>query len=109
LGRAGFLGFSNLSDQDLQAGVLNLAGYPDDKLPLGSLWIDSGPVTPLNREFLHYRIDTGDSQSGSPIWRKVDDQRRVVGIHTGGSPQVNRGVRINSEVFARLLAWRQEE
>ncbi len=103
----GYFGFANLSDNTLANGQLNVAGYPDDLLPPGSLWHDSGPLHHPSAAFLTYQMDTGKSQSGSPIWRKVGAKRRVVGIHTGGSSAANRGVRIHQAVFDRILAWRQ--
>ncbi|MBB3082465.1 trypsin-like serine peptidase [Geodermatophilus sabuli] len=100
----GFFGFAALSDASYQNLFVNTSGYPGDK-PFGTQWFNAGTVTQATQRRLSYMIDTFGGQSGSAVWRLLNNQRHVVGIHGyGGCP--NKAVRVTGEVFNNLLAWR---
>jgi V8-like Glu-specific endopeptidase len=104
--RVGWFGFANLSDGELNGLLVNTAGYPGDK-PFGTQWFMADKVTSVTSRRIFYMIDTFGGQSGSAVWRLKDGQRHAVGIHAyGGCP--NGATRINSDVFAQMLAWRNQ-
>jgi V8-like Glu-specific endopeptidase len=105
LGNAvGWFGFANLSDASLQNLFVNTAGYPGDK-PSGTQWYGAGNVSQVTARRLFYMIDTFGGQSGSAVWRLQNGLRHAVGIHGyGGCP--NKAVRINSDVYNNMLAWK---
>jgi glutamyl endopeptidase len=105
LGNAvGWFGFASLSDASLQNLFVNTSGYPGDK-PFGTQWFNAGTVTTVTARRLNYMIDTFGGQSGSAVWRLQGGVRHAVGIHGyGGCP--NKAVRITSDVFNNMTAWK---
>jgi glutamyl endopeptidase len=100
----GFFGFASLTDASLNNLLVNNSGYPGDK-PFGTQWFNAGRVTSITARKIYYMIDTFGGQSGSPVWRFLDNQRHAVGIHAyGGCP--NSATRIVTAVFNNMLAWR---
>ncbi len=102
--RVGWFGFANLSDSSLKNLLVNTSGYPGDK-PLGTQWFNAGTITNVNDRKIYYMIDTMGGQSGSPVWRLLNNERHAVGIHAyGGCP--NSATRIIKAVFDNMLAWK---
>jgi glutamyl endopeptidase len=102
--RVGWFGFAALSNNSLNNLLVNNSGYPADK-PFGTQWFNAGTITNVQPRKLYYMIDTYGGQSGSPIWRLLNGERHVVGIHAyGGCP--NSATRITAGVFDNMLAWR---
>lgn len=102
--QVGWFGFVALTDNELQSLAANTSGYPGDKPP-GTQWFNAGGITQVEERRIYYMIDTMGGQSGSPVWRKVNDERQAVGIHAyGGCP--NSAARITADVFNNMLAWR---
>jgi glutamyl endopeptidase len=102
--RVGWFGFASLSDSSLNNLLVNTSGYPADK-PYGTQWFNAGRITRVTDRKVYYMIDTIGGQSGSPVWRYLNGERHVIGIHAyGGCP--NSATRINSPVFNNIMAWR---
>ncbi len=100
----GWFGFINLNDGALVNTVGNIAGYPGDK-PGGTLWYAARKVAAVGPRKVHYDIDTAGGQSGSGVYRFLNNERHVFGIHAYGGATTNSGTRINGEVFNNLLSW----
>lgn len=101
---------------------MNVAGYPGDK-PAGTMWFHAEPVllTGVSSTHLRYTMDTCPGHSGSPVWVKLGDGRRIqVGVHTTGAsgagqagrcnppqavPGQNSGVRITADVIRQINTW----
>lgn len=104
----GAFGFANYTDTFLMNKRLNLAGYPGDK-PAGTMWFHAMRAKMLTARTIIYDIDTMGGQSGSPVWVRLADGRRIaVGIHTNGSLNGNSATRISKPVFDNLKRWRKE-
>lgn len=102
--RVGYFGFASLTDASLQNLLVNNSGYPGDK-PFGTQWFNAGRISTITSRKFYYMIDTFGGQSGSPVWRFLNNQRHAVGIHAyGGCP--NSATRIILPVFNNMLAWR---
>ncbi|MDQ3938168.1 MAG: serine protease [Chloroflexota bacterium] len=101
----GWFGFISLNDGDLVNTVGNIAGYPGDK-PGGTLWYAARKIAAVGPRKVHYDIDTAGGQSGSGVYRFLNNDRHVLGIHAYGGATTNSGTRINGEVFNNLLSWR---
>ncbi|EKQ66710.1 V8-like Glu-specific endopeptidase [Leptolyngbyaceae cyanobacterium JSC-12] len=104
----GSFGFASYSNANLLNKKLNTAGYPGDK-PAGTMWFHGRKAKSVQPRTITYDIDTAGGQSGSPVWvRGTDGKRIVVGIHTNGSPAGNSATRITQPVFNNLKRWRTE-
>ncbi len=104
----GAFGFANYTDAFLMSKRLNLAGYPGDK-PAGTMWFHAMRAKAVTARTIGYDIDTVSGQSGSPVWVRLADGRRIaVGIHTNGASNGNSATRINKPVFDNLKRWRTE-
>ena len=101
----GWLGFGVYPDADLTASVGNIAGYPGDK-PSGTLWYASHRIASVNATKVYYDIDSYGGQSGSAVYRIVNNQRFAIAVHAYGGPVSNSGTRINAAVFNNMLAWK---
>lgn len=104
----GYFGFASLSD--LEGMIANLSGYPGDKDGLpglrGTQWFNSRTIKEEDSHRFYYDIDTAGGQSGSPAWRFLNGERRVVGVHTNGASTGNSAARITSGVFDVIKAWK---
>jgi glutamyl endopeptidase len=100
----GFFGFASLTDASLNNLLSNNSGYAGDK-PFGTQWFNAGRVTNVTARKIYYMLDTFGGQSGSPVWRFLNNQRHAIGIHAyGGCP--NSATRIIPAVYNNMLAWR---
>ena len=87
---------------------LNTAGYPGDK-PSGTMWFNGRKAKAISDRVITYDIDTAGGQSGSAVWFKgLDNKRIVVGIHTNGASSGNSATRITKPVFDNIKKWRSE-
>lgn len=68
-----------------QKHVLNIAGYPSDKLR-GQMWWHVERLNRVIQRKLYYSVDTCPGHSGSPVWvsNGKKDISSVVAIHTSG-------------------------
>jgi glutamyl endopeptidase len=99
----GWLGLTYYSS--VNGLTANIAGYPGDKDNASKLYYGYGPILSSTAQRLYYTIDTYEGQSGSGIYRVVNDQRYVFGVHTTGSPSGNGGTRIDSAKYNDILSW----
>jgi V8-like Glu-specific endopeptidase len=81
--------------------------YPGDK-PSGTQWFPARKATLVTPRTIIYNIDTAGGQSGAPVWRFLNGQRHVVGIHTNGSQLGNSATRIVTAVFNNIKAWKAQ-
>jgi glutamyl endopeptidase len=91
-------------------GSYAVRGYPGDK-PTATLWTMSGAITAVSTTRLWYSIDTFGGQSGSPLYKSVNNVCCYgYGIHTYGtsvSPNFgNSATRITQTVFNNITTWR---
>lgn len=109
----GWFGVQAMTDAQLMAAMVNVAGYPADKGGTEQWWAKNSvkAVTPRR---LFYQVDTVGGQSGAPAFvLDADRKPLVVGIHaygTGGTPasvpmEVNSAPRIIPEVAAQIGKW----
>lgn len=85
---------------------INMNGYPEDK-KYETLWHVFCPVTWMTGQQMYYQCDTIGGMSGSAVYRYLEDERIIYGVHTTGGPWfVNSGVRINKSVFERIKGWK---
>ncbi len=103
--RTGWFGFANRNDATLRASRLNLSGYPGDKGG-NQQWYMAQQTKSVSARVITYEIDTIGGQSGSPVWVLANGVRHAVGIHTNGQSSGNSATRIESNVFARLMEWK---
>ncbi len=102
----GWFGYAYEPESYYPNRVFNLAGYPDDRdQGLGLYW-DYNIATFADQYALYYLMDTAGGQSGSPVWRYIQnqDQHQVMAVHAYGAPDENSGTRINASLFAELTA-----
>ena len=104
----GAFGFASYPDQSLLSKKLNTAGYPGDK-PVGTMWFHGRKAKAVTARTITYDIDTAGGQSGSAVWVKLNNGKKiVVGIHTNGALSGNSATRITKPVFENLKRWRAE-
>jgi glutamyl endopeptidase len=103
----GYFGYGNYSTSTLNNLNVNLSGYPGDK-PSGTQWWHARNISRVTARTLVYNIDTAGGQSGSPVWRVVNNKRYAVGIHTNGSSAGNSATRITKPVFDNIQKWKAE-
>ncbi|HEY0678542.1 MAG TPA: serine protease [Chitinophagaceae bacterium] len=104
----GSFGFGYYSNDFLMNKHLNTAGYPGDK-PSGTMWFNGRKAKAISDRVITYDIDTAGGQSGSAVWFKgLDNKRIVVGIHTNGASSGNSATRITKPVFDNIKKWRSE-
>lgn len=105
--RTGWFGLAVRDDAFLRAASLNLSGYPGDKGG-NQQWFMAQRAKSVSSRVITYNIDTMGGQSGSPVWVLQNGQRYGVGVHTNGASTGNSATRINTDVFNRMLAWKNE-
>ena len=101
----GWFGYQVLSDGDLTASTVNIAGYPGDK-PTGTMWFQSNKVASVGPRKVYYDIDTAGGQSGAPVWRLVNGNRYGVAVHAYGGATTNSGTRVTSPVADNIATWK---
>lgn len=103
----GWFGLAVRDDAFLRAASLNLSGYPGDKGG-NQQWFMAQRAKGVSARTITYDIDTMGGQSGSPVWVLQNGQRYGVGVHTNGSGSGNSATRINTDVYNRMIAWKNE-
>ena len=102
----GWFGLGAYTDDDLKSTTGNIAGFPADK-PEGTLWYHSNSIPYVDAHNVYYDIDTMGGQSGSPVYRGVDQERFAFAIHAYGGATTNSGTRITTEVYNNLVSWKE--
>ena len=109
--RTGYFGFGVKTDAYLSSSVLNLSGYPGDKMTFrkgDQQWFMALRPKSVSGRVITYDIDTMGGQSGAPVWVKVGNVRTCVGIHTNGHQTGNSATRIVTPVFNNIQAWKNQ-
>jgi glutamyl endopeptidase len=101
----GCFGFGVYSDSDLLSSTGNISGYPGDK-PSGTQWYDYHRIANVDTRKVYYDIDTYGGQSGSAVYRIINDKRYGIAIHAYGGATTNSGTRIVTPVYNNMLAWK---
>jgi glutamyl endopeptidase len=107
----GYFGFGVKTDPYLMSSVLNLSGYPGDKMTFrkgDEQWFMALKPKAVSSRVITYNIDTIGGQSGAPVWVKVGDVRTCVGIHTNGHLSGNSATRIVTPVFNNIQLWKNQ-
>ena len=101
----GTIGFAAYADAEMNAMVVNIAGYPGDQ-DSGTLWYDKRKVASITGTKLFYDIDTAGGQSGAAVYQIDSTGARIaVAVHAYGGAVTNSGTRISAPVFANLTNW----
>lgn len=104
----GIYALAALTDTQLDTTNAYLYGYPCDK-PANTMWGDDGPIETYDDTMVYYDIDTFGCQSGSAVYRWMNNQRFVFAVHTGtsykGVTPYNRGTRINQARLNLIQSW----
>ena len=104
--QVGYFGLAVRDDAFLKSASLNLSGYPGDKANGTEQWYMAQRTKSVSSRVITYDIDTVGGQSGSPVWILQNGQRYGVGVHTNGAQSGNSATRINSEVYERMISWK---
>lgn len=105
----GYFGMRALTDGELRYGnlIVHSAGYPSAAWP-GSMWVDASRIRDFDENYIYYRLDTEEGNSGAPIFATFPDGRRyVVAGHVHGTEDQtsNAGLRITDELFDAIVDW----
>lgn len=103
--RLGWFGYAAYENRQLNRLLLNVTGYPVDRLPRTQHY-NGGRLEDVDQSFLRYTFDTVGGMSGAPIFALFGAQRVVVGIHTSGNDRSNRARRIDSGLYQLLERFR---
>ena len=103
----GWFGYAVLTDNDLAAApLIQSAGYPAETRPFATQWYDAGRAQYYSQNFMSYRVDTEEGQSGAPIFfSNQNGQRWVVATHVYDAQLSNFGLRFNNEIFQAIQFW----
>jgi V8-like Glu-specific endopeptidase len=106
----GWFGFGVFTDAQFGTSSFNAVGYPtvvNNKDAKGTMWGESGPVTPTPSQVL-YRMGVSNGQSGGPLYALINGNAWVGGIISGGDSSINQNlaVRITQAVADELKSWR---
>lgn len=87
----------------------NLGGYPGDRDGGMNLYYHFNAITGSTSRRINYQIDTAGGQSGSGVYRILNGNRYVFGVHTNGTwndvSGTNSGTRIDATKFSHLKNW----
>ena len=101
----GWFGFGVYSDNELRESHGNISGYPGAK-PGGTQWYDHRNIASVNSRKVYYDIDTAGGQSGSAVYRIINNARYAIGIHAYGGATTNSATRIVTPVFNNMVNWK---
>src|SRR5205085_1695657 len=104
--------FTTLVPDIIKGITVETAGYPHDipDTQLGKQWRATGNIQAFPNDdpvFLH-TMDTGEGQSGSPIWKedRTTREKILVGIHNGSisnaSGSNNFGVMMTANIVSQV-------
>jgi V8-like Glu-specific endopeptidase len=89
---------------DMPSASLNVAGYPGDK-PYGTLWRAYCKVQKIYDQIFTHDCDSYAGMSGAAMYRYLNNERIIFGVHTGTYGNLNRATKINQDVFNSLSNW----
>jgi V8-like Glu-specific endopeptidase len=107
--------FTTLVPDIIKGITVATAGYPHDipNTQLGKQWSAKGTIQAFPNDdpvFLH-TMDTGEGQSGSPIWKddRNTHEKILVGIHNGSintaAGAKNFGVMMSANIVNQVVRW----
>ncbi|MFB8787928.1 MAG: trypsin-like serine protease [Potamolinea sp.] len=102
----GWLGYTYYSSINGVTG--HIAGYPGDKDGAKKLYYHYGPISSSTSMRVNYSIDTYNGQSGSGVYRVVNNERYVFAVHTHGLSSgvtTNSGTRLDSKKTTDIKNW----
>ena len=108
--QTGSFSLSAPSPQDLLGMVVNITGYPGDKVTKDnySMYTMSKKHERLDKGNIYYKIDTWGGQSGSGIWTKKGSDHMVVGVHVRGGVHENEGIQLTQDRYEQIHRWIHE-
>lgn len=101
------VGQSPMTDQEMRAAQLTIAGYPCYPNAAIVLRKCLGNVISLAGDGLYYDMDSMPGQSGGPVFRYNEAAKKIVfaGVHTTGFEIENRARRYDALMQKNLIAW----
>ncbi len=90
-------GYESCPSSDLN---LYVSGFPASKT--GQWWMKGHKKSVCAGGHVYYNMDTSGGQSGGPVWKKVNGNRKVLATHKGWSLFNNKGTRHKSGDFTSL-------
>ncbi len=110
--------FMPLVFDDPGARIMNTSGYPadvhldtpDEESTTFAQWYSSSSESSTggtSDRLLYHDADTSGGHSGSPLWRFLNPDRRIIAIHCCGSSsaQINWGPRLVSQNLGVIEGW----
>jgi len=85
-----------------RSSSLTIAGYPGDLSEGEKMYKNTGDIIRQNNVRFYYHFATYNGMSGSGL---LDDEKYLIGVHSGGTTDENYGVRINTEILNWLNAY----
>jgi len=114
----GITTFMPLVFDDPGAQIMNTSGYPahvhlgtaDEESPTFAQWYSSSTESSTggtSDRLLYHDADTSGGHSGSPLWRFLNPDRRIIAVHCCGSSsaQINWGPRLVSQNLDVIEGW----
>jgi len=98
------LGYMEMRVFDMDSASLNLAGYSGDK-SYGTIWRSYCKVEKIYESIFTHACDSYAGSSGSAMYRYLNNERIIFGIHTGTYGNLNRATKISPSVFESLKNW----
>lgn len=108
----GFLGFSPLSDEELQGLRVTVCGYSGDKpddAPGEAQFYHTDAIIGVELNILKYLNDTEKGASGAPIMYSKNNKISICGVHNNGiegNRITNSGTRITPNIFDIIRGWK---
>lgn len=99
----GWLGYACCSNAELEGSMLNIVGYPGGRG--GTQWYDTRRLSGMETRKIYYDLPIYGGQSGSAVYKIVNGERVVVGIHSHGGAMTDSATRIAMPVFKNIQSW----
>jgi glutamyl endopeptidase len=103
------------TDAELNNRLVNISGYPVDRMPTGNQYFHANRVQTATARSIYYDVDTFGGQSGSPVFLQDEPGAYpvAIGIHaygTGRTPPfpgmvTNSGPRLTPDLIETIRAW----
>lgn len=103
----GWAGLMALDDDALEEmkknNKINITGYPGTHK--GNMMSINGKIDNFNNNFIGYKLDTSYGQSGCSIYIKHLGKSSLIGVHTTGGQECNKGVRLTESKLEKIVQW----
>jgi glutamyl endopeptidase len=110
--QTGYIGFSSLTDQELENLLITICGYSGDipkTTPGQAQSKDTKEISRTTDTLLIYKNDTEGGGSGSSVIMKRDNKIYACGIHNIGGNSFNSGTRITDSIHAKIKEWKNQQ